>query len=214
LLETHELYLDIAPAGWGFKRIFDEEYDPEAYIYQHPMFQKGRPDLLKNLSGAKTKSKESEEEKVKPQQFAGAHNAQVLPHQFHPNVPTMPSALMQRTMVNNNAMSEYNPLSSNPQMPYYVSMPQPVSNPIAVNPILLEQHQQYLEQQRFQQQRALLAQLRGTMNGPQQQAVSMQELQLLRAQNADRVRMLQQLQQQQQFQQQQRQRNTSARPPM
>jgi hypothetical protein len=165
------------------------------------MFQKGRPDLLKNLSGAKTKSKEaSEEPKVKPQPIVGVPQL----HQFHP----MPAALMQRTVVNHNAMSEYNPLSSN-NPPYLAAMP--VSNSIAVNPILLEQHQQYLEQQRFQQQRALLAQLRGP---PQpQQAVSMQDLQLLRAQNADRVRMLQQLQQQQQFQQQQ-QRNTFARPPM
>jgi hypothetical protein len=40
---------------WGFKRISDDFFPRGTVVYQHEMFQKGKPELLKNLTGARKK---------------------------------------------------------------------------------------------------------------------------------------------------------------
>jgi len=38
---------------WGFKRTYHQDFQRETIGYQHPMFHKGRPELLTNLSNGK-----------------------------------------------------------------------------------------------------------------------------------------------------------------
>lgn len=183
-------------AGWGFKRVFDDGYDAEAYIYHHPMFKKGRVDLLKNLSGTSNKKKELEgrkETQPKPT-LVPLSNSDT-------EVSVTSSAMMQMPMVNN--MSESNTLQHalTPRLSFLVSNQHRGSSVPSVNDLLLEQHQQFLDQQLFQQHQMLLAQLQAArgaqlgytpLNGP---LGNIQELNFLRAQNADRVRLLQRFQQ-------------------
>ena len=230
------LYRSIAHYSyrWGFKRIFDDTFDPEAYIYQHPMFQKGRSDLLKHVSGSNstTNSSSKRKKKEQPQHVAGEGGAcTAVPLQNNHSTPSLPNynptalTVMQRSLVNNHHLPDFSPSSSFPSPSFHPQLMLLSNHPnnntnhnntlVAVNPLLLgqqqqqqqylEQQQQYLEQQqRFQQQNALLAQLQAARGmhqhhpQPQLNQLSLQELHLLRAQNADRL--LQQLRQQQQQQ--------------
>jgi len=45
---------------WGFKRVHDENLPSGTIAYKHPMFQKGKPELLKNMSGVKKKENVSQ----------------------------------------------------------------------------------------------------------------------------------------------------------
>jgi hypothetical protein len=49
---------------WGFKRVIDECFPKNAMLYQHDMFQRGKPELLKNMKGSKTKEPDLREQQL------------------------------------------------------------------------------------------------------------------------------------------------------
>jgi hypothetical protein len=49
---------------WGFKRVVDEGFPTNAMLYRHELFRRGKPELLKNMKGSKTKEPDLREQQL------------------------------------------------------------------------------------------------------------------------------------------------------
>lgn len=72
-------------ARWGFKRLSGPDIPPQTFVFEHPYFQRSRPELAKEISGSKKKAQPtppSAGERSPPSlglSRAAAHLAQAVP---------------------------------------------------------------------------------------------------------------------------------------
>jgi len=80
---------------WGFKRTYHPDFRAEIIGYQHPMFRKGRPELLTSLSNGKKQHHKTIAPPAKPQQstLLQANKAHLRAEIVGKNQPTSKSLL-------------------------------------------------------------------------------------------------------------------------
>ena len=77
---------------WGFKRILDDFFPSESVAYKHECFQKGKPELLKQMNGGKKKEKRIQASQEAVQYQNGILNG-VSPLLGNASLPSVPSSL-------------------------------------------------------------------------------------------------------------------------
>jgi len=133
---------------WGFKRVHDQDLPYGTIAYRHPMFQKGKPELLKNMSGVKKKEIDSQRHILLLQEQAAAFNPSM--RTAIGSIPPPDTSLVPRTSF---AQAKH-PITASPQFSALQSHPSSFQQ--ALN--------QQLNQQQLQLEQVLSAERAVTNN--------------------------------------------------